>query len=119
MNPVILQYIDDLRILLGAYLDKLKVKNPLAFTLIVTSLLGVNMAIIFGKLSVGVEYDPYVVAFLSMFNTYLSPRTSKEREEYKTENQDDSNVELLPSDSPINPTCTNEHECSVEDVQEL
>ena len=114
MNPIVLQYLDDLRMLLGAYLDKLKVKNPLVFTLISTTVLVGNIAIIFGKLSFGVGYDPYVVAFLSMFNTYISPRTSLENAKYNQRNDSDTNVQR--DTNRLRATNTNKHKRSTEAV---
>lgn len=117
MNPIFIGYLNDLRIVLGAYLDKLKVKNPLVFTVVATALFGVNAAFMFDKVNISPEVDPYVMAFLGMLNTYLSPRTSKEKAEFN--NTNDSNNIMQRTDDNIEPVLSSEPVCTTEPVQEL
>lgn len=105
MNALVIEYIDALRIIVGAQLGKLKVSNPLLFALISSSLLILNIGFIFKSLSISETYDPYVIAFLSMINTYLSPRTSKEEGQIKNLKNDGNNNVLADNDS-ISPVTT-------------
>lgn len=61
---------------LAVYLDKLKVKSPLLFLLVMFTSWGFLILFSNNSLNVNDQIDPYIIGFLAMVVTAISPRTT-------------------------------------------
>lgn len=85
MNQTVITLLAELNKFLGFYLDKLKIKSPLAYTALQAVNASSIIIIASEEVNLG-NFEAYVITFLVGLSSLMNPRTSQMAQQYKNDN---------------------------------